>query len=244
VNYLVVGASAGLGRALSYRLAEVGSNLIVVASDDRDLNALASDVTIRFQTEVRPVPVDMGNQEGMEGPIMDTVTQMGGIDGILCPIGAVDSQDRLHYVPDIAIRITQTNYLSLVSVITTLWPHLIRRPRAVVVGFGSIAATRGRRNNIAYSAAKRALKSFFESLRHTAVGTQVVVQYYVLGYLNTNLAFGHKTLLPKGNVDILSRRVVNDLHRDVGVRYYPKFWRLICAVLNIVPWSLFKRINY
>jgi short-subunit dehydrogenase len=244
VNYLIVGASAGLGRALSYRLAEVGSNLIVVASDDRDLNALASDVTIRFQTEVRPVSLDMGNHEGMEDSIMDTVTQMGGIDGILCPIGTVDSQDRLPYVPDIATRITQTNYLSLVSVITILWPHLIQRPRAVVVGFGSIAATRGRRNNIAYSAAKRALKSFFESLRHTAVGTQVVVQYYVLGYLNTNLAFGHKTLLPKGNVNILSRRVVNDLYRDVGVRYYPKFWRYVCAVLKIVPWPLFKRINY
>ena len=41
--------------------------------------------------------------------------------------------------------------------------------------------------NVAYSAAKRALASFFESLRHACADTGVAVQFYVLGYMDTEL---------------------------------------------------------
>ena len=48
----------------------------------------------------------------------------------------------------------------------------------------------GRSRNVAYSAAKRALASFFESLRHAFADSGVVVQFYVLGYMDTELAAG------------------------------------------------------
>jgi short-subunit dehydrogenase len=80
-----------------------------------------------------------------------------------------------------------------------------------------VAATRGRATNVVYSASKRALQTYFEGLRHASVGTPVRVQFYVVGYLDTNLAFGRRTLLPRADPEGLAARVVRDLDRDVGI---------------------------
>ena len=65
---IVVGASAGLGRALAGELAATGHDLVVVSSDARDLAALASDLRIRHGVRVVGVPLDLGAEpSGAEG---------------------------------------------------------------------------------------------------------------------------------------------------------------------------------
>ena len=56
---IVVGASAGLGRALAGELAAAGHDLVVVSSDARDLEALASDLRIRHGVRVVTAPSDL-----------------------------------------------------------------------------------------------------------------------------------------------------------------------------------------
>ena len=46
MTYLVVGASAGVGRGLAARFAAAGHDLVLVASDERDLAAMAADLGI------------------------------------------------------------------------------------------------------------------------------------------------------------------------------------------------------
>ena len=53
--------------------------------------------------------------------------------------------------------------------------------------------------NMVYAAAKRGLESYL-SLRHAFSDSDVLIQFYVLGYLETNLSFGIPTMLPKGDV--------------------------------------------
>ena len=52
MNTLVIGASAGLGRAIAERLAADGHALYLIASDPRDIAALVSDLNIRFGVKV------------------------------------------------------------------------------------------------------------------------------------------------------------------------------------------------
>ncbi len=66
-----------------------------------------------------------------------------------------------------------------------------------MVGFGSIAAARGRSGNVVHASSKRALESYFESLRHAWAGQGPRVQFYILGYLDTSLASGRTKLFPR-----------------------------------------------
>jgi short-subunit dehydrogenase len=243
--YLIVGASAGLGRCLSQQLASLGHDLILISSSREDLKAMASDLKIRHRIKVEIIPADISAGDEYLDEVEKIIKTMKGLDGIFCPVGAVSDSDDLCLYPARVGLLTNVNYMSVASLITRLWPFLTQQPRrTVVVGFGSIAAVRGRSQNIAYSAAKRALMSFFESLRHAAATSQVVVQFYILGYLDTNQAFGKKTLLPRAKLERLCRKIVDNLQKDFGATYYPRYWSFIALLLKLTPWFLFKRLTF
>jgi short-subunit dehydrogenase len=244
VTYVVVGASAGLGRALADRFAAAGHGLVLVASDARDLDAMASDLSLRHGVGVRTVAADLAAGDGYLDRVATAAEALGGPDGLLFPVGANATGDDGRLDAGSATRLMRVNFLAVAAAIAHFLPTLRRRPRSVIVGFGSVAATRGRGANVVYAASKRALESFFESLRHACAGGPVTVQFYVLGYLDTNLAFGVRTPLPKADPGRLSERVLRGLGRDVGVVYYPAFWRPVCALLRWVPWVLFRRLRF
>lgn len=240
---VVVGASAGLGRALAEALAAAGHDLVVVSSDPRDLEALASDLQIRHGVRVVVVPLDLGGELSWLGHLREAAGELGGPDALLLPIGWTAAVDDVTLGADVAERLVRTNFLSVVAIVAELLPEMRKKARANIVGFGSVAGRRGRGTNVVYAASKRALQTYFEGLRHACAGTKVEVCFYLLGYLDTSLAFGRRTLLPRADPSRLAARVVHDMGRRGGVVYYPPAWRLVCAVLPLVPFFLFKRLK-
>jgi len=244
VTYAIVGASAGVGRALATRFAAAGHDVVLVASDERDVRATAADLAIRHGVRARWVAADAAADRRCGERIAEVAREMGGLDGVLFPIGAVSPADDVSHDVDRAARLLDVNFGAVLAIATRLLPELLIRPRAAIVGFGSVAAVRGRRRNVAYAAAKRALASLFESLRHACADTGVTVQFYVLGYMDTEMAAGIRTPLPKGDPAALGDLVLRNLGRDVSVVYYPRFWRAVCLLVPVVPWSVFKRLRF
>jgi short-subunit dehydrogenase len=243
VIYAIIGASAGVGRALATAFAAAGHDLVIVSSDERDLRALSSDLTIRHGTRVAAIAADVNDGDGYLDRVADA-GRLGALDGMLFPLGATAEDDDGHFDPSLVGALNRVNYEAVVSAATRFLPELRERPRATLVAFGSVAAVRGRGRNVAYSAAKRALQGFFESLRHACAGSRVRVQFYVLGYMETEQARGLQSRIPKGDPLALGRRVCRDVHRDVGVVYYPRFWRLIAGGVRAVPWTMYKRMRF
>jgi short-subunit dehydrogenase len=241
---VVVGASAGLGRALAERLAAVRYDLVLVASDARDLDALARDLTIRHGIRVVPLAADLGAGSEYLDRLVSAADRLGGADALLFPVGTVAAGDDGTLQPAAAARLVHVNFLAVALTVARFLPALRHRARPVIVGFGSVAATRGRGRNLVYAAAKRALATYFEGLRHACVGTPILVQFYVLGYLDTNLAFGLPTLLPRARPEAVSARVVRDLGRDVGIRYAPSLWHPVCVLVRWLPWAVFRRLRF
>lgn len=241
MTYLVVGASAGVGRGLAARFAAAGHDLVLVASDERDLAAMAADLGIRHGVRVCWVAADVGAGDAYLERIALACTEMGGLDGLLLPVGMVADDDDCSFDLRRTTRLTAVNFGAIVAIVTRFLPELTACPRATVVGFGSVAATRGRKRNVAYSAAKRALESFFESLRHACVCSPVTVQLYVLGYVDSSLTIGLRTRIPMGTPEGVGDLVLGNIHRDVGTVYYPWFWRYLCLLVRHSPWWIFKR---
>jgi len=244
VIYAIIGASAGVGRALASQFALEGHDLILVSSDERDLRALASDLSLRHRSRVAAVAADVMDGDGYLDRVAEVARGFGALDGVLFPLGATAEADDARLDPALVAALTRINYEAVVSAISRFLPELRRRPRATVVGFGSVAALRGRGRNVAYAAAKRALQSAFESLRHACADSEILVQFYVLGYMDTEQARGLSTRIPKGDPMAISRKVCRNLHRDVGLVYYPQFWSPIAGAVRLVPWAIFKRMRF
>ena len=56
-----------------------------------------------------------------------------------------------------------------------------------LIGFGSVSGFLGRKINVSYAGAKR-LKVIFESLAFDENFKNINIQFYTLGYLDTNLS--------------------------------------------------------
>jgi short-subunit dehydrogenase len=239
---VVVGASAGLGRALAETLAAAKYDLVVVSSDARDVEAVASDLQLRHGVRVKALALDLAAERLELAPLRQATGELGGADALLLPIGWTAASDDTGTPREVGERLLRTNFLSVTAIVAELLPELRRKPRASITGFGSVAAVRGREQNMAYAAAKRALQTWFEGLRQACAGSPVRVSFYVLGFLDTSLAFGRRTPLPRADPARLAARVVRGLGRE-GVWYHPRAWRLVGAVLPLVPFALYKRLR-
>ena len=63
MNYLIIGASSGLGRDLAYKFSQNSHNIILVSRDERDLKALQSDIESKFNSKVSIHNVDCSSHE-------------------------------------------------------------------------------------------------------------------------------------------------------------------------------------
>jgi len=243
--YVIVGASSGVGRAIAEAFAAKGCDLLLVSREVRDTNAVASDLMLRFGVSVKSVNLDLAVRRPDFSEILDDGRSFGEkFKGLLVPAGTVSDTDTLDIDTSAIDGLFRANCLSICNLIN----EILKVPRIAdvitIVGFGSIASIRGRGSNMIYSSAKMAMRFYFESLRHACVEKNVVVQFYVLGYMDTNLAFAYNVPLPKGDPGKLARQVYRDIHKDIGLRFFPRYWLLVAMIIKLVPWPIYKRLKF
>lgn len=237
---LIIGATAGLGRALADTFAAAGWDLVVTGRDAEDLDALVRDLRLRHEVMVEAKVLDLG------GPTetWDLQSLTYPLTALLIPAGGVRADDAATLDPEAAELLWRVNFGGPTQIIAHLLPQLVLSGTGTIIGFGSIAATRGRSRNIHYGAAKRALAAFFEGLRHDLNASGLRVQFYVPGYLDTNLAAGAGVKLPKGNPTTFAQIVLRDIRKDIGTRYFPFWWYPLCVLLSFLPWAIYRRLRF
>jgi short-subunit dehydrogenase len=240
LSYLIVGASTGLGRALAEEYASAGFDLVLVSRDQRDIEPLAAHLRIRFGIAAVAFAADLANDSDFLVGVEDALAQVSPLRGLLLPIGASDPDDQIGLSDELMMRLVYANFLNPCRLLNALLPRL---RGGEVIGFGSVAALRGRTRNAAYAASKSALMTYFESLRHWAGAAGIAVRFYIPGYLDTNLAFSQNLPFRAADTRILARRV----RADTGLtrtRYFPGYWRFIVSLLLLLPWSIYRRLKF
>ena len=240
-----MGASAGVGRALAERLAREGFDLVVAARDLRDLDAVSSDLQSRFGVKSHSAAVDLSeNGFDPEAFLEKCQRDLGGVDALFVVSGFSDEEDCRPGSDDLAVKIANTNYLNAVRLLQVFARVFEGQGHGRLVGFGSIAAAAPRKKNMVYASAKAGLETYLHSLRHYFVGTDVLVQGYLLGYVDTAQTFGKDLALPAISAEAVAEKVVSSLDRDIGIIYYPCYWKLITGALRLLPWFLYKKLDF
>lgn len=242
MTYIIVGGSSGLGRALAERFAAAGCELVLVSRDTRDTEPLAQHCALQYSVRVSAIAMDL-NRSPLDFAALDAALECHQpLKGLLLPAGSNDAQDCVGEDADTLETLARVNFLSPCAMLNHYLPRL-ERNAGVVAGFGSVATARGRSRNAAYAAAKRALESYFESLMHHAASRDLACQYYVLGYLDTNLAFAQTLLFPLASPARVAEVVYRRRH-TTGRRFLPRPWYVLYRVVQLLPWALFKRLSF
>lgn len=239
---LVVGASSGLGRALATELARRGHALLLVASDARDLEAIAADLALRHGVGVRALALDLAREPDPGARIAAALDGLPPLAALLLPVGTSREDDDFGVDAAEIGRLLAINLHSPLAIVHALLPRLLET-RGTLVLFGSIAAVRGRGRNVVYAAAKRALVSLYESLRQRYRPEELRVQLYQLGFLATNLTHGRRLPIAAADPGRIAKTVVDRLGRGSACRYLPRKFALVAWIVRALPWRLYRRMQ-
>jgi short-subunit dehydrogenase len=240
---LIFGASAGIGRALARELAAAGHRLLLVARSARDLEAEAAHLRTTFDVVVDWLAIDASAPHEVVKALEPAADRLD-VRNLLFPVGTANDGDDGLLALDKAVPIINANLTSVIAVIGIFLPRMMQANSGNIVGFGSVAAIRGRGANAIYAAAKRGLESYFESIRHRTAMSGVRVQFYRLGYVHTQLSYGRKMLFPIATPEAVAKRVARNLDRDIGRVHFPVFWAGIALLLRALPWVVYRRLQF
>jgi len=239
---IIVGASAGLGRALAEELARRRHDLYLISSDQRDLDAMASDLALTNGITVHTLAMDLVNTDA-EKIRNDFFQNFDHLDCLFLISGYSDNRDAGPVEPELLERIIAVNFTSGVQIANAFSADLADRPQGHIVGIGSVAAARGRGKNSIYGASKRGLEFYFEALRHYLADNPCRVQFYRVGYMATHMLGDQKTLLPVADPEHIARTIANRLGGASGMRYLPGWWGWVMRIFAALPWPVFKRLD-
>jgi short-subunit dehydrogenase len=223
-------------------LARKKHSLLLIASDSRDLSALASDLMLRFEVNVATLAIDLAAEPNPGARVVEALADLPPPTALLLPVGMSRSDDDFSLGVNAIGQILAINLHAPLAIIHAVLPKLLEA-HGSIVGFGSIAAARGRGKNVVYAAAKRGLETFFESLRQRHESSGLHVQFHRLGFMRSNLTFGMRLPLPAAEPEIVASRVVRSLGHGSFSRYEPHWWGVIALVIRCLPWSLFRRMK-
>lgn len=241
---LILGANAGIGRALAAEFAAHGYDLVLAGRDLEELQAVASDLNLRNNVKVCAERVDVLNFDALETALAACVAAAGdSLEGVILCAGYLGDAEAARKDWHEARRILDTNFTGCALALEMLANRFEQKRTGFICALSSVAGDRGRQSNYLYGAAKGGLTTYLQGLRNRLYHSGVHVITVKPGFVDTRMVFGK----PKLPLVATPEDVARDIYRAVkgrrNVVYVPWFWRAIMAVVCAIPEGLFKRLR-
>lgn len=240
---VVIGGTAGVGREIATALAAEGHSLLITGKDMEDVEACTMDLRLRYGVEVQGIAVDASNSTDFIRELGIAAIDFGEINYLFLTIGASNNEDNGDLQIEKAIELLSSNFLAIVMAEQIFRPQYVKGESTGVIGFSSVAAIRGRNKNVIYAASKRALESYFESLKLISQDTNFSVQIYRLGFIDTYQAYGQRLPFPKANPKKVAKMIIDSLNKKSKISYYPRYWRFLASLIKLLPVQSYKKMS-
>lgn len=243
-SVLILGATSTIARALSAEFATHGYDLLLTGRDCDELQALSSDLQIRYSVSATAYPFDALAFETHSPTLEILLTEAGdALEGAVICFGYLGDQGKAQMDFAEARRILDVNLTSCVSVLNTLANYFEKRGSGFLCVLSSVAGDRGRQSNYLYGAAKAGLSAYLQGLSNRLHRSNVRVLTVKLGVVDTKMTFGHPGLLLMASPETVARRIFRVVGKRKDLAYVPWFWWPIMFVIRCIPNRVFKRLR-
>ena len=241
-NVLVLGGTSAITRALAARMLSCGAVLHLAGRDLFELERVACDLSIRYQSKVTWSAFEADDYASHAGFLDKVVGDMGRVDVAVIAAGDLGSQEESERDFEKGRRLISVNFTGMASILTHLANYMEARKSGAIIAISSVAGDRGRRSNYFYASAKGGLSLFLQGLRARLAPLAIPVLTVKPGFVDTKMVFGKPGLLLVASPGTVARDILKAYRRRKDVIYTPWFWRPVMCGFRLVPEWLFKRL--
>lgn len=238
---LMIGAGSDITRPLAFLYAKNGYNIYLASRSYDHLQRMANDLRIRFQIDARAFRFDVTDVRSHR-TFYDELPHKPDI--VISLAGILGEQKNSEINFDDAVKVIDTNYTGLVSLLHIVASDFEERKKGSIVGVSSVAGERGRKSNYIYASAKAGFTTFLSGLRNRLYPSNVHVLTVHPGFIATKMIAGRAT---PGMITATPEEVAADIFKAQQSKkdfvYSKWFWRYIMFLFTMIPESVAKKLD-
>jgi len=243
---LLVGASSAIAQELARKLCQRGCHLVLAGRDTDELESIATDLRIRYQSTVHIEPFDALNFTEHTNFVERCVGIFEQpLNGVVICYGTMHDQQQAQTDWNLTDQMIQTNFTSVVSLMNLLAEYFVQQKAGCLAAISSVAGDRGRQSNYLYGSTKAALSTYLQGLRNRLYRKGVHVLTIKPGMVDTPMTDGlvNPDSLLVSTPQQVARDIDRAMQRQKNVLYTPRKWWWLMCVIRWLPEQVFKRLK-
>lgn len=223
MNILITGASRGIGRELLNRYLKKADKIYAVARNTDRLKNLQN---------VEPVNLDLADLD----KVREFAKSLKNIDLVIAN-AAISLPHSPDFTPFEDFKKTfDVNFLSIHALLEGIVPDMQKRKKGKIVLISSLASLVGAPSSMPYSASKRAINSYAQSLRNMLEKDNIKVINILPGFIKTDMTDKNDFYMPflmdlQSGVD----KIVYAIEKEKKEYAFPKRFYYLIKLFNMLP---------
>lgn len=153
-NFVVTGASSGMGREVAVQLSRAGANVLAIARGQDKLEEL-----VKQEERIKAYPCDACDKERLKNGIESFVENYGKIDGAVHAAGISAITPLRRFSDDDARRVMDVSFWAGIYLMQVINKKRVSNDHCASVLFSSTSALAAERSLFAYASSKAALQT-------------------------------------------------------------------------------------
>jgi short-subunit dehydrogenase len=184
--FIITGASKGIGKALSYELAQANHNLILIARSEQELLTLKTELEDQFKIKVEILALDLTAATSIDHILNFIKNNQLSINGLINNAGYAVWGDFETQSLNQQLNMIQLNNTLLVELCYHILPLLKQQKKSYLLNVGSTAGYQSVPTLALYSASKSFVITFTRALAQELKGSNIQVSVLSPGSTATN----------------------------------------------------------
>lgn len=183
----IVGASSGIGKALTIDMAKQKANIVLSSRNIEELENV-KQTCLQYTDKCHIIVLDFEQNSNYNIQVQEVVSFFERIDYLIL-VGGISQRSYAFETPhEIDRKLMEVNYFGNVFLTKAVLPIMINQKFGHIVVVSSIAGKFGWQLRSAYSASKHALHGFYDSLRAEQYANNIRVTIAVPGRVKTKIS--------------------------------------------------------
>lgn len=186
---LITGATSGFGKAIAFKFAQNGVNLIITGRRKELLDGVAKELVLSYNVEVMPRCFDVRKPKEVSEAIHSLPEKWKKIDVLVNNAGLAVGLNAIHEgVLDDWERMIDTNVKGLLYMTRIVSPLMVARKKGHIINIGSIAGRELYPMGNVYCASKAAVDALTKGTRIDLLAHNIKVTQIAPGAAETGFA--------------------------------------------------------